>query len=46
MKMEFKLTAPEDARIEEILCADGDRVELGQLLVRLAPSVGASNGAS
>lgn len=36
MKMEFKLTAPEDARIEEILCADGDRVELGQLLVRLA----------
>jgi len=46
MKMEFKLMAPEDARIEEILCADGDRVELGQLLVRLAPSVGASNGAS
>jgi len=45
MKMEFKLTAPEDARIEEILCADGDRVELGQLLVRLAPSVGAPNGA-
>ena len=42
MKMEFKLTAPEDARVEEILCADGDRVELGQLLVRLAAANGAS----
>jgi|KBSSwiStaDraftv2_1062776.scaffolds.fasta_scaffold1213233_2 biotin carboxyl carrier protein len=46
MKMEFKLTAPEDARIEEILCADGDRVELGQLLVRLAPAAESVNGAS
>ena len=44
--MEFKLTAPEDARIEEILCADGDRVELGQLLVRLAPAAESVNGAS
>ncbi|HKO21478.1 MAG TPA: biotin/lipoyl-containing protein [Candidatus Eisenbacteria bacterium] len=41
MKMEFKLTAPEDARVEEILCVDGDRVELGQLLVRLAAANGA-----
>ena len=38
MKMEFKLTAPEEGKVEEILCADGDRVELGQLLVRLAPA--------
>ena len=46
MKMEFKLTAPEDAKIEEILCADGDRVELGQLLARLAPVVEPAKGAS
>jgi biotin carboxyl carrier protein len=38
MKMEFKLTAPEDARVDEVLCADGDRVELGQLLARLTPA--------
>ena len=35
MKMEFRLTAPEDGTIAEVLCAEGDRVELGQLLVRL-----------
>lgn len=38
MKMEFKLTAPEDGTVAEILCAEGDRVELGQLLARLTPA--------
>lgn len=37
MKMEFRLTAPEDGAILEVACEPGDRVELGQLLVRLAP---------
>ncbi|MGE5177113.1 MAG: biotin/lipoyl-containing protein [Hyphomicrobiales bacterium] len=43
MKMEFKLTAPEDGTVLEVLCAEGDRVELGQLLARLAPD-GAEGG--
>lgn len=38
MKMEFKLTAPEDGTVAEVLCAEGDRVELGQILARLQPS--------
>jgi biotin carboxyl carrier protein len=38
MKMEFKLVAPEDGTVLEVACADGDRVELGQLLVRLRPA--------
>jgi acetyl/propionyl-CoA carboxylase alpha subunit len=37
MKMEFRLTAPEDGTVAEVLCAEGDRVELGQLLVKLLP---------
>jgi len=37
MKMEFKVVAPEDGRVEEIRCAAGDRVELGDLLVMLEP---------
>ena len=37
MKMEFRLTAPEDGVVAEVLCAEGDRVELGQLLVKLKP---------
>jgi biotin carboxyl carrier protein len=37
MKMEFKLTAPENGSVLEVMCAPGDRVELGQLLVRLKP---------
>jgi len=37
MKMEFRLAAPEDGTVAELLCAEGDRVELGQLLVRLVP---------
>ena len=38
MKMEFKLTAPEDGTVGEVLCAEGDRVELGQILARLTPA--------
>lgn len=37
MKMEFRLTAPADGTVAELFCAEGDRVELGQLLVRLEP---------
>jgi acetyl/propionyl-CoA carboxylase alpha subunit len=44
MKMEFRLTAPADGTIEEILCAEGDQVELGQLLLRLAPGPPAGPG--
>jgi biotin carboxyl carrier protein len=38
MKMEFRLTAPEDGIVAEVRCAEGDPVELGQLLVRLTPA--------
>jgi biotin carboxyl carrier protein len=38
MKMEFKLTAPEDGTVLEVACAEGDLVELGQLLVKLKPA--------
>ena len=38
MKMEFKLAAPEDGTVAEIRCAEGDRVELGQLVARLVPA--------
>jgi biotin carboxyl carrier protein len=38
MKMEFRLTAPEDGQVDEVHCADGDQVELGQVLVRLTPA--------
>jgi biotin carboxyl carrier protein len=38
MKMEFKLAAPEDGEVLEVACAAGDRVDLGQLLVRLRPA--------
>ena len=43
MKMEFKLTAPEDGAVLEIRCAEGDRVELGQLLATLAPAPAAES---
>ena len=35
MKMEFKVTAPVAGTVLELSCAAGDRVELGQMLVRL-----------
>ena len=37
MKMEFRLIAPRDGTVAEVLCSEGDRVELGQLLARLDP---------
>ncbi len=40
MKMEFRLAAPFPARVEEVHCREGDRVDVGQLLVRLAPAAG------
>ena len=35
MKMEIRITAPEDARILKVRCAVGERVERGQALVDL-----------
>lgn len=35
MKMEIRITAPEDARIVKLRCAVGERVERGQALVDL-----------
>jgi acetyl/propionyl-CoA carboxylase alpha subunit len=35
MKMEIRITAPEDARILKLRCAVGERVERGQALVDL-----------
>jgi biotin carboxyl carrier protein len=37
MKMEFKVTAPVSGPVREVACAPGDRVELGQVLVRIEP---------
>jgi biotin carboxyl carrier protein len=45
MKMEFRLTAPFEGTVEEVHCRDGDRVDVGQLLVRLKPSAAAETGA-
>lgn len=36
MKMEYRLTAPYTGMVEEVLCAEGDLVDLGAVLVRLA----------
>ncbi|MEK7316516.1 MAG: biotin/lipoyl-containing protein [Candidatus Eisenbacteria bacterium] len=41
MKMEFRLIAPEDGTVLEVIGAEGDRVELGQLLVRMKPAAAA-----
>ena len=37
MKMEYRLTAPRDGVIESIGCVEGDRVDLGRVLVTLQP---------
>lgn len=37
MKMEYRLTAPRDGIIESVSCSEGDRVDLGRVLVTLAP---------
>jgi 3-methylcrotonyl-CoA carboxylase alpha subunit len=39
MKMEFKVTAPASGTAREVACAPGDRVELGQVLVRIEAEV-------
>jgi biotin carboxyl carrier protein len=35
MKMEYTLKAAKAGRVDEVLCAAGDQVELGQVLLRL-----------
>jgi acetyl/propionyl-CoA carboxylase alpha subunit len=37
MKMEYRLAAPRDGVIEAVSCAEGDRVDLGRVLVTLLP---------
>jgi 3-methylcrotonyl-CoA carboxylase alpha subunit len=37
MKMEYRLTAPRDGIIEAVRCSEGERVDLGRVLVILSP---------
>ncbi len=37
MKMEYRIAAPRDGVVESLACRQGDRVELGSVLVTLAP---------
>ncbi len=37
MKMEFRLEAPREAKVADVLGAAGDKVELGAILLRLKP---------
>jgi 3-methylcrotonyl-CoA carboxylase alpha subunit len=37
MKMEYRLVAPRDGAVESVGCKEGDRVDLGLVLVTLAP---------
>jgi len=37
MKMEYRLVAPRDGTVEAVGCKEGDRVDLGHVVVRLAP---------
>jgi biotin carboxyl carrier protein len=37
MKMEYRLVAPRDGAIESVGCNEGERVDLGHVLVTLAP---------
>lgn len=45
MKMEFKVTSPASGRVKDVACAAGDRVELGQVLVRIAAETEGADGA-
>lgn len=36
MKMEYRIVAPRDATVESVGCKEGDRVELGHVVVRLS----------
>ncbi|HYJ32897.1 MAG TPA: biotin/lipoyl-containing protein [Candidatus Binatia bacterium] len=44
MKMEFKVSAPASGVVRDVACAPGDRVELGQLLARIAPAAPVAGG--
>jgi len=37
MKMEYRLTAPRDGIVESVGCKEGERVDLGHVVVTLAP---------
>jgi len=37
MKMEYRLVSPRDGTVESVGCKEGDRVDLGRVLVTLAP---------
>jgi len=37
MKMEYRLVAPRDGTVESVGCKEGDRVDLGHVVVRLSP---------
>jgi acetyl/propionyl-CoA carboxylase alpha subunit len=37
MKMEYRLVSPRDGNVESLGCKEGDRVDLGKVLVTLAP---------
>jgi biotin carboxyl carrier protein len=37
MKMEYRLIAPRDGIVESVGCKEGERVELGHVVVTLAP---------
>jgi acetyl/propionyl-CoA carboxylase alpha subunit len=37
MKMEYRLVAPRDGTVETVGCREGDRVDLGHVLVTLTP---------
>ena len=37
MKMEYRLVSPRDGSVESLGCKEGDRVDLGRVLVTLAP---------
>jgi len=45
MKMEFKVTAPVEGTLAELLCAPGDQVELGQAVARVE-TAGASGSSA
>jgi geranyl-CoA carboxylase alpha subunit len=36
MKMEYRIVAPRDATVETVGCREGDRVDLGHVVVRLS----------
>ena len=42
MKMEFRLTSPRAGRVEAVLCKEGELVEIGAVLVSLAPEGGSA----